>query len=42
MRSAYEGNLKLNSKIEFDERVRRAFGDKFANESDLKSFLESI
>jgi hypothetical protein len=42
MRSAYEGNLKLNSKIEFEERVRRAFGDKFTNESDIKSFLESI
>lgn len=42
MRSAYEGDLKLNSKVEFDERIRRAFGDKFKSEEDIKSFLESI
>ena len=42
MRSAYEGDLKLSSKIEFDERIRRAFGDKFKSEEDLKIFIESI
>jgi hypothetical protein len=42
MRSAYEGDLKLSSKIEFDERIRRAFGDKFKSEEDLKTFIESI
>lgn len=42
MRSAYEGDLKLNSKAEFEERIRRAFGDKFKSEEDIRSFLEFI
>jgi hypothetical protein len=41
-RSDYEGPLKINSKVEFDERVKRAFGDKFSNSQDLNSFIESI
>lgn len=42
MRSAYEGTLKLNSKIEFEDRIKRAFGDKFHTIEDLKTFIESI
>jgi hypothetical protein len=42
MRSAYEGDLKLHSKVEFSERIKRAFGDKFSNVEDLNSFIDSI
>jgi hypothetical protein len=42
MRSAYDGTLKLNSKIEFEDRIKRAFGDKFHTIEDLKTFIESI
>lgn len=42
MRSAYEGDLKLNSKIEFTERIKRAFGDKFPTSEALNSFMDSI
>jgi hypothetical protein len=42
MRSAYEGPLKINSKIEFNERIKRAFGDKFDTDEDLNSFIELI
>ena len=42
MRSAYDGPLKINSRIEFNERIKRAFGDKFDNDEDLNSFIELI
>lgn len=42
MRSAYNGDLKMNSKQEFGERLKRAFGDKFKSVEDLNEFIEMI
>ena len=42
MRSSYNGPLKINSKIDYNERIKRAFGDKFKNIEDLNSFIDSI
>ena len=42
MRSSYTGPLKINSKIDYNERIKRAFGDKFKNKEDLDSFIDSI
>jgi hypothetical protein len=41
LRSLYEGPLKIQSKIEYRERLRRMYGDKF-NDSDFNEFSESI
>jgi hypothetical protein len=39
-RPLYEGHLKISSNIEFNERLRRAYGDKF--EGDIDEFLSYI
>lgn len=41
MRGLYEGNLKVSSKIEYKERLRRMYGDKFDG-NDFEEFSEFI
>jgi hypothetical protein len=42
MRHLYEGPLKMQSGIEFNERMKRAFSDKFNNQDDIDEFLSFI
>jgi hypothetical protein len=42
LRTPYVGELRLNSSEEFNNRIRRAFADKFASEGEAKSFTETI
>jgi hypothetical protein len=41
MRGLYEGSFKIQSKVEFSERLRRMIGDKF-DENGFKELSESI
>jgi hypothetical protein len=41
IRSLYEGNFKIASKVEFNERFRRMFGDRF-NEDEISRLFDSI
>jgi hypothetical protein len=41
MRSLYEGPVKIQSTIEFNERMKRAYGDKF-NGNDADEFLSFV
>ena len=41
IRSLYEGPFKISSKIEFNERFRRMYGDKFA-EDEISRIFDSI
>lgn len=41
LRPLFESPLKIHSKIEFDERFRRMFGDKFTQE-EIKEYLSYI
>lgn len=42
LRTPYEGDLKLNSNADFDNRIKRAFSDLFPTENDTDSFIETI
>jgi hypothetical protein len=42
LRTPYEGDLKLNSNADFDNRIKRAFSDLFPTEKDTDSFIETI
>jgi hypothetical protein len=42
LRTPYEGPLKLNSTVEFSNRIQRGFGDLFNTVDDVKSFVELI
>lgn len=42
LRTPYDGQLKLNSNAEFDNRMKRAFSDLFKSENDTNSFIETI
>ena len=41
MRSLYEGPIKIQSTIEFNERMKRAYGDKFSG-GDIDEFLSFV
>jgi hypothetical protein len=41
MRTLYEGPLKITSKVEYRERLRRMYGDKF-NDDDFEEFSNFI
>jgi hypothetical protein len=41
MRSSYEGPLKIQSFVEFNERIKRAYGDKF-KDGDIDEFLSYV
>lgn len=42
LRTPYQGPIRLNSNAEFDNRMRRAFGDLFPTSDDLESFVDTI
>lgn len=41
-RPAYNGELRIESKIEFNERLKRMFSDKFSTIEDFEKFTEYI
>ena len=42
LRTSYNGPLRLNSIVEFDNRIKRAFSDLFPEESAATDFVEMI
>jgi hypothetical protein len=41
MRPLYRGSLRIDSKVEFEQRIRRAFSDKMSD-SDMNDLVNSI
>lgn len=42
LRTPYQGPIRLNSSVEFDNRMKRAFGDLFNSTEGLDSFINTI
>ena len=42
MRTLYDGPLKIQSGIEYNERMKRSFSDKFTDSKDIDEFLSYI
>jgi hypothetical protein len=42
LRTPYQGPLSLNSIVEFDTRIKRAFSDLFPEQKDMDLFVEMI
>lgn len=41
MRPLYDGHFRINSKVEFNERLKRMFGDRF-NDEEMSRLFDSI